>query len=128
MNEIRSLVERSKKYLRSSRMLFDAGDNESSVSRTYYAMFYCAEAILLSKEMSFSSHGGVISAFGKFFVKTDIFPREMGRELNRAFEKRQLGDYACTFVISREEADQILEKGREFVERVIHYLEENELL
>ncbi len=31
---------------------------------------------------------GVISAFGEYFVKTGIFPRDMGRELNRAFEKR----------------------------------------
>ena len=109
-------------------MLFDAGDNESSVSRAYYAMFYSAEAILLTKDMSFSSHGGVISAFGKHFIKTDIFPREMGRELNRAFEKRQLGDYAYTFIISGKETEIILVSSREFVERVIHYLEENELL
>ena len=40
------------------------GDYESSVSRTYYAMFYCAQAILLTKNLSFSSHKGVISAFG----------------------------------------------------------------
>ena len=33
----------------------------------------------------------MISAFGKHFIKTDIFPREMGRALNMAFEKRQKG-------------------------------------
>ena len=46
--------------------------------------------MLLIKNLSFSSHKGVISAFGEHFVKTDIFPKEMGRELNRAFEKRQI--------------------------------------
>ena len=86
MKEIKSLVEKAKKYLRSAEI-------ESSVSRTYYAMFYCAQAMLLTKNLSFSSHRGVISAFGEHFIKTGIFPKEMGRELNRAFEKRQLGDY-----------------------------------
>ncbi|MEW6620703.1 MAG: HEPN domain-containing protein [bacterium] len=93
MKEVASLIERPKKYLKSSKMLIDEGDYESSVSRAYYAMFFSAEAILLTKNLSFSSHGGVISAFGEYFVKTNIFPREMGRAINRAFEKRQLGDY-----------------------------------
>jgi len=53
-------------------------------------MFYAAEAVLLTRQLSFFSHRGVIAAFGEHFVKTAIFPRELGREFNRAFEKRQL--------------------------------------
>ena len=52
----------------------------------------------------------------------------MGRELNRAFEKRQLGDYEYTFVISEDEAREILEQGKHFVERVMLYLEKNEFI
>ncbi|KAF5414127.1 MAG: hypothetical protein C5S48_09960 [Candidatus Methanogaster sp.] len=128
MREAASLIERAKKYLKSSRTLLVDGDYESSVSRAYYAMFYSAEAVLLTKNLSFSSHRGVISAFGEYFVKTDIFPRDMGRELNRAFEKRQLGDYEYTFVISEDEAQEILEQSKHFVERVIQYLEKNEFI
>ena len=123
-----SLIERAKKYLKSSRTLLVDGDYESSVSRAYYAMFYSAEAVLLTKNLSFSSHRGVISAFGEYFVKTDTFPRGMGRELNRAFEKRQLGDYEYTFVISEDEVREILEQGKHFVERMIQYLEKNEFI
>lgn len=125
MKEATSLIERARKYLKSARMLLDEQDYESSVSRMYYAMFYATEAVLLTKELAFSSHKGVISAFGEHFVKTDIFPRDMGRELNRAFEMRQLGDYEYTFVISREEAEEVLEKGIEFVEKIARYLSEN---
>jgi len=128
MREAASLIERAKKYLRSSRMLLVDRDYESSVSRAYYAMFYSAEAVLLTNNLSFSSHRGVISAFGEYFVKTDIFPRDMGRELNRAFEKRQLGDYEYTFVISEDEAREILEQSKHFVERVIQYLEKSEFI
>ncbi len=100
------------------------GDYESSVSRTYYAMFYSVEALLLREGLSFSSHKGVISAFGERFVKTDIFPREMGRELNLAFQKRQLGDYEYDFVISKDEAGEMLETGKRFVGRLEDYLVE----
>ncbi len=88
MKEIKCLIERAEKYLRSAELLLKEGDYESSVSRTYYAMFYSAQAALLTKNLSFSSHKGVISAFGEHFIKTGVFPREMGKELNRAFEKR----------------------------------------
>ena len=101
MNEIASLISRSRRYLRSADILLADGDGESCVSRVYYAMFYATQAILLTKGLSFSSHKGVLSAFGEHFVKTGTFDREMGSELNRAFQKRQLSDYEYTFVISQ---------------------------
>jgi uncharacterized protein (UPF0332 family) len=85
-------------------------------------MFYCAEAALLTKNLSFSSHKGVISAFGKHFIKTSVFPKEMGRELNRAFEKRQISDYEYTSLISNEEAEEILDSGRQFINVVENWL------
>ena len=128
MKEIKSLIERAEKYLRSAKVLFREEDYESSISRTYYAMFYLAQAMLLTKNLSFSSHKGVISAFGEHFVKTGIFPKEMGRELNRAFEKRQLGDYEYTFVISRAEAEEMLESGKKFLENIAQHLKEKKIL
>ena len=124
MSEVKSLLKRSKRYLKSAELLLEEGDYESSVSRTYYAMFYSVEALLLTRGLSFSSHRGVISAFGEYFIKTGLFPREMGRELNRAFEKRQLGDYGYTFVISKEEAKEILDSGKRFVNRIAEYIEQ----
>ncbi len=125
MKEADSLIKRAMKYLKSARLLLENGDYESSVSRAYYAMFYSTEAILLTKDLSFSSHKGVISAFGEYFIKEDIFSKEMGRELNRAFEKRQLGDYEYTFVISEEEARIILENGKEFVNKIAQYISQS---
>ena len=93
MNEIKSLISRSERYIKSAELLFNDGDYESAVSRVYYAMFYCVEAVLLTKRLSFSSHKAVISAFGKHFVKTGIFPKDMSKAITLAFEKRQFGDY-----------------------------------
>ncbi len=122
MKETESLIERANKYLKSAALLLDAGDYESSVSRSYYAMFYAAQAALLTKSLSFSSHKGVIAAFGEHFIKTDVFPMEMGRELNRMHGKRQLSDYEYTFVIERDDAEQALESGKKFVEKIAQHL------
>lgn len=126
MTEALALIERAKRYLRSAEILLKDGDFESCASRTYYAMFYAAEALLLTKSLSFSSHKAVISGFGEHFVKTGVFPKEMGRELNRAFEKRQIGDYEYTFVISENEAEEMLRRGTEFVDTVSHWLDTND--
>jgi uncharacterized protein (UPF0332 family) len=87
MTEIESLVARSTKYLHSAELLLDNGDYESSVSRSYYAMFYCVQALLLTKGLTVSSHAGLNTVFSEQFVKTGLLPKQMSRELNRAFQK-----------------------------------------
>ena len=52
----------------------------------------------------------------------------MGRELNRAFEKRQLGDYEYTFVISKIEAEEMLKSGKKFVDEIVQHLKEKKIL
>ena len=122
MKEIESLLKRSDRYLKTAELLIDEGDFESSVSRIYYAMFFAAQAALLSKELSFSSHKMTISGFGEHFIKTNVFPKEMGREFNRAFDKRQLSDYYHTFIIDKKEAEELLISGTEFVDNINEYL------
>ncbi len=122
MTEIESLVARATKYLHSAELLLDNGDYESSVSRSYYAMFYCVQALLLTKGLTASSHGGLNTVFSEQFVKTGLLPKHMSRELNRAFEKRQLGDYESVFVLSEDEAKEVLEKARDFTDACIGYL------
>lgn len=65
--------------MKSARLLIKGGNYESAMSRVYYAMFYCVEAVLLNKRLSFSSHKAVISTFGEHFVKTEIFPNLLSR-------------------------------------------------
>ena len=60
MSEIKSLLARSERYMKSAKLLIQDKDYESAVSRAYYAMFYTVEALLLTKEMSFSSHKAVL--------------------------------------------------------------------
>lgn len=125
MTEVKSLLSRARRYIKSAKLLIKDGDHESAVSRVYYAMFYSVEALLLTKGLSFSSHKAVISAFGQHFVKTGIFPKEMSKALTKAFEKRQFGDYEFTFVITEEDAEDILKDGKRFIAAIAKYLKES---
>lgn len=122
MKEIQSLIERAEKYIKSAELLLENEDHESCVSRIYYAMFYASQAVLLTKNLSYSSHKGTLSAFGQHFVKTGIFAKAMSKSLHLAFEKRTLGDYSHTFLIRKEEADELMKQGKSFVEQIAEYL------
>lgn len=57
-----------------------------------------------------------------------MFPREMGRQVNLAFQKRQLGDYEAAFVISKEDAETLREDAVRFVDAIALYLQSQGLL
>jgi uncharacterized protein (UPF0332 family) len=123
MKEIVALIGKAERFVKSARMLIDEADYESSVSRAYYAMFFMAEAVLLTKNLSFSSHKGVISGFGEHFIKSGILRKELGKELSLAFQKRQIGDYEINSDISAEDAREVLSKANEFVAALKSYLD-----
>lgn len=123
MKEIRDFIKKSEKFLTTAEHALNIGDYDSCVSRSYYAMFFMGEAVLLTKNLSASSHKGVISLFGEHFVKTGIFDREIGKALNDAYDKRLIGDYGIGFIVTEEEARDLLETAQNFVQKLKNYLE-----
>jgi uncharacterized protein (UPF0332 family) len=123
MNEkIVKLIDKSERNIEVAEKLIKDNELEIAVSRLYYAMFYCAEALLLSKNLSFSSHKAVIVNFGKEFVKTGIFDEKFHKVLQNAFEDRQEADYE--FVeFEKSEVEEYLNLAKEFLETAKKYLE-----
>ena len=122
--EIKDLTEKADKFLLTAQRALSSGDYDSCVSRCYYAMFFMAEAALLTKNITSSSHKGVISLFGEHFIKTNIFARSMGAALNDAYDKRLVGDYGIGVEITEEQGNILLETARDFVTQVKDYLQE----
>ena len=77
--EITEIILKAKRSLNASQKLYEDKEYDFSASRAYYTMFYMAEAVLLTKDLSFSKHSGVISAFGQHFVKSEIFDKKYRR-------------------------------------------------
>lgn len=124
MKEVMDLVSKAAKFLKTAEVALTVGDYDSCASRCYYAMFFLAEAALLTKGLRASSHKGVIGLFGEHFVNPGIFGRGLGKVLNEAYDRRLRGDYATGFDIEEEEARRTLDEAREFVKEVRRYLEE----
>lgn len=117
-NEIQKLVEKAERSLAAAGRLLDDGDYDFSVSRSYYAMFYAATAVLLAKGLSFSSHSAVISGFYEHLVKSGLFSKELHKSFHHAFLLRQEGDYICAPVITKDVSQKLLDDTAVFVEKL----------
>lgn len=125
MNEdkdISELMQKAKESLEAAKSLYRDGFYGFSTGRSYYSMFYAAEALLLTKNLSFSKHSAVIGAFGKEFVKTEVMPKKLREYLVSAFDIRQLGDYGAPGSVSEDRAQFLIEETKEFIETIEEYL------
>jgi hypothetical protein len=120
-------LERASESLRAARIMLENGMLTFSMNRVYYAMFYSIQALLVSRKVSFSKHGQVKAYFNREMIKTGIFPTEMGRLYNKAFEYRQKFDYIDFSSPDREIVSEYLEKAIDFVSNIQEYLHQKDL-
>ncbi len=73
MTETELYVQRAHQAPNTARNNLQEGDFAASVNRSYYAMFYAANALLATKGISRSKHSGVIAAFREQFIKSGIW-------------------------------------------------------
>ncbi len=119
---IEHFIGKAGESLDAARSLLREEHYEFSVSRAYYAMFYAAEAVLLTRDLQFKKHTAVIAAFNKDFVKAGVFPQRTARSLKKAFDFRMQGDYSL-IPIEKEKAEVVIEDAAGFVSEVTAFLE-----
>ncbi len=122
---MRGLLAKAEENIQAADLLIQANYFEIAVSRAYYAMFYTAEALLILKGLSFSSHGQVQSAFGQHFAKTGELDSKFHRYLLDSFRKRQVADYQTSSDISGEFAVAVVNRAEEFLNAARIYFDEN---
>jgi uncharacterized protein (UPF0332 family) len=72
----RHRLNRSKAAFSEGDHLLNANAFMGAVNRFYYAAFYAARALLATRELDSSKHGGVISLFQAQFVKPGLVAME----------------------------------------------------
>ncbi len=111
-----SLIQKARNSLNAAQLLSEEGYYDFSVSRAYYTMFYVAEALLLGEGLVFSKHSAVIATFGQKFAKTKKIPEEFHRYLINAETARTTGDYDVMAVITLDDANLQIQRGKDFLE------------
>ena len=72
--------------LKSARALFSIEDYKGANNRAYYSIFHAINAIHAVSGKAYKRHKDAVANFNKDYVKTTVFPREMGRKIGQAEE------------------------------------------
>lgn len=113
---IRYRMERAADALLQAETLAKIGQYSGTVNRAYYAMFYAALALLLTKGLGSAKHSGVLSLFDREFVKTGEADKHWSQILHAAFKRRNRGDYDDLVEITEDESRTAIEEATAFVD------------
>jgi len=123
MSIAKAHLEKALERLKVAKKLFHDGDYEDAISRAYYAMYHAARAMLATANIFPKTHEGVVSEFGRKFVLTGIFPKEMGKNLADAKASRETYEYSVTATVEKAEAEVILSNAQQFVKTIKRHME-----
>jgi uncharacterized protein (UPF0332 family) len=120
----KNLIEKAISKLESAEYLYDGGYFEDAASRAYYAMYYGARALLALKDIYPKTHSGLISKFGLQYVKEGYLDVIHGRAIAQAKDIRESADYGVGIEISEEEAKDVIENAKSFLDKVQNVIKE----
>lgn len=114
-------IRTAKENLRSSRILLDAQEYKGANNRAYYAIFQAINAVHAIDGTAYKRHKDAIANFNKNYIKTEVFPREIGRKISEAEEIRHASDYDDFYIASKEEAERQVSVADEFIQLIEAY-------
>lgn len=121
---VRNYMQAAERALDGARFNLDGGYFGITANRAYYAFFYAASALLLTRDITRSKHSGVLSAFRQHFVKSGEIEAEFSDAYGEAFDVRLVADYEMVGTADEVQAREVLENARRFVDRTARYLAE----
>ena len=98
-------LETARNDLKSARALFSIEDYKGANNRAYYSV----------SGKAYKRHKDAVANFNKDYVKTSVFPREMGRKIGQAEEIRHASDYDDFYIASKEESERQISVADEFI-------------
>lgn len=101
--------------LAEARLLVQQDMRLGAMDRIYFTMFYCACALLASKEFGPSRDGNVASKFHREFIKTGVIPQEIGDRFKRATQLHHEADLGSKPPPSADRLEELLVDADSFL-------------
>ena len=79
-------IETAKSDVKSAKILLEAGEFRGANNRAYYGIYHGISAIHALDGNAYKRHKDAIANFNKNYIKTEIFPRQLGRRIAEAEE------------------------------------------
>jgi uncharacterized protein (UPF0332 family)/predicted nucleotidyltransferase len=116
-------LELAEEYLNYAKDALNEGKLRLAIDSGYNSCELLVKALIISAGASLSSsHGGIVTQFGKLFVLTGELPQELGRNLNLSLEFRAKARYKPKTDLSQTDAEVVVNLAGEFLKIARHRL------
>ena len=120
---VRYRIETAKSDVKSAKILLDAGEYRGANNRAYYGIYHAISAIHALDGNAYKKHKDALANFNKNYVKSEIFPRSLGRRIAEAEEIRHASDYDDFYIATKDEAKEQIETAEELIQMVEKHAE-----
>ncbi len=117
-------IERAKQTVIEAKFNFENGFLNLTENRVYYAMFYAVSALALKYDFVTSKHSVLKGWFNKEFIFTKKIDTFYYKIYNRAFERRQEGDYDDFITFEKDEVELDLQNMDIFLVEIFRLIYE----
>ena len=115
-------IETSKSDIKAAEILLNAREFRGANNRAYYGIYHAVSAIHALDGNAYKRHKDALANFNKNYVKTEIFPRKLGKRIVESEEIRHVSDYDDFYIATREEAEEQIQTAKELVRLVEEYV------
>nr|WP_317283869.1 HEPN domain-containing protein [uncultured Sellimonas sp.] len=117
-------LETAKSDIKSAEILLEAGEYRGANNRAYYGIYHAVSAIHALDGNAYKRHKDALANFNKNYIKTEIFPRILGRKIAEAEEIRHASDYDDFYIATKEEAREQIDTAIELIRKIEEYIQE----
>jgi uncharacterized protein (UPF0332 family) len=108
-------IQQATESLAEARVLIEKKMCRGAMDRVYFTMFYCACALLATKEFGPSRDGNVAGKFQREFVKTGLIPAEIGDRFKRTTQLHHDADLGAQAPPDSERLGELLVDAESFL-------------
>lgn len=110
--------ERALEEVDNARVALKNSRYRMALNRSYYAIFHGMRAVNILDGFDSSKHSGVIAHFNQYYVKTEVFSKDVSKIIHNASEMREQADYNDFFIAYRQDAEEQTAQAEHFLNLV----------
>jgi uncharacterized protein (UPF0332 family) len=122
VNEGELFLLRAERALHLVDSLVSDAHFDVAASRTYYAVFYIATALLAAQGLRFTRHGQLIAEYGRRFARNAVLDPAFHRLLRASYELRVRAGYWPDPQITADDLKDLIAPAHDFLAAARAYL------
>lgn len=119
-------LERAYHTLGEADLLYGNGYFNTAINRLYYACYYAAVALLLSRGIETATHNGVKTRLSMHFVRNGKLSIEHSTTFGLLFDKRHSSDYSDFAYCDAALVEMLRPRAEAFIDAVSKLIKEKE--